>query len=106
MSDQRSRPLRLKAAASLYFGANAGVTGRTLYRASRPSVPEAERLIVYEIARKLFTTLDDVADWVARQRARPAPSAKPMAPPASVEQSLMRAKAMIEAVGVAAVERL
>jgi len=94
----RSRPLRLAVAAKTYFDADSGVSGRTLYRASRPPVPEAERLRVFEIARKAFTTLADLDDWVARQRAHATPSAKPPAPSASLEQSLARAAAAIEAV--------
>jgi len=95
----RTKPLRLETAAKIIFGADSNVDGRSLYRASRPEVEEDKRLHVFEIMGKLFTTIADVQDWIARQRTRPVPSPTPAA---DLTQAIARARSAIEAAAPAA----
>jgi hypothetical protein len=92
----RFRPLRLDAAARVYFGSDSGVTGRSLSRLARRG-----ELSAYRIAGKLYTTLADIEQMVTRStverpsqtQPQPAPD---FAPPAFTDAAVARAELAIQ----------
>jgi hypothetical protein len=98
MVDATTPLLRLDRAAELAFP-NGGMTGRGLARLANRKKPP--RLVVYRINNKLYTTLSDKSDMVARSRIGgiPAyPDGEKNAPAAFSEarDSVARAKTAID----------
>jgi hypothetical protein len=92
-STDRFRPLRLDAAARIYFGLDSGVSGKTLR-----ALGNAGRLKVYKIAGKLFTSLADLDAMVKGSTVERSPPTQPqpvLAQPASAEEALARAQKAI-----------
>jgi hypothetical protein len=97
-STDRFRPLRLDAAALLYFGPDSGITGRSL-----ASLARRGKLGTYRIGNRLFTTLADI-DLMVRNSAveralptklEPAPDLAPPAAAAATD-AVARAEMAIE----------
>src|SRR5262249_14444724 len=96
----QNRPLRLDAAAERYFGADSGISGKSLRRLARKG-----KLRTFRIANKTFTTLAAIAEMVegASEPAPPDPNTAKPRPPSAVS-AVARAAQAIASIGEAAAD--